>query len=111
LDAVRVSDPSGAILAIQWQGRDEVGGEGRGRSAGGVRGPTGTITMVPHTEGIAMRTTFMLVVAAGFALAAAVGVALAAEEHVGPHGGPAAEWGAEEYHLEVVPDAKAGTVA
>ena len=29
---------------------------------------------------------------------------------VGPHKGPVVEWGNEEYHLEVVPDAKAGTV-
>ena len=30
--------------------------------------------------------------------------------HLGPHKGAVAEWGEEEYHLEVVPDAKAGTV-
>ena len=33
-----------------------------------------------------------------------------AEEEVGPHKGAVVEWGDEEYHLEVVPDAKAGTV-
>lgn len=33
-----------------------------------------------------------------------------AEEPVGPHKGAVVEWGEEEYHLEVVPDAKAGTV-
>ena len=31
-------------------------------------------------------------------------------EEIGPHKGPAAEWGDEEYHLEFVPDAKTGTV-
>ncbi len=31
-------------------------------------------------------------------------------EDIGPHKGPAAEWGDEEYHLEFVPDAKTGTV-
>ena len=30
--------------------------------------------------------------------------------HVGPHKGPVAEWGEEYFHLEVVPDPKAGTV-
>ena len=38
------------------------------------------------------------------------GGAARADEHVGPHKGPVVEWGNEEYHLEVVPDAKAGTV-
>ena len=33
-----------------------------------------------------------------------------AEDEVGPHKGAVAEWGEEEYHLEVVTDAKAGTV-
>jgi hypothetical protein len=32
-----------------------------------------------------------------------------AEEHVGPHKGTIVEWGDEEYHLELVTDAKAGT--
>jgi hypothetical protein len=36
--------------------------------------------------------------------------AFAAEEEVGPHKGPVAEWGEEEYHLEVVADAKTGDV-
>lgn len=31
-------------------------------------------------------------------------------EEVGPHKGPVAEWGEEEYHVEIVADAKAGTV-
>lgn len=47
-------------------------------------------------------------------LAASVGLlfggAARAHDHVGPHKGAVAEWGEEEYHLEVVPDAKAGTV-
>lgn len=29
---------------------------------------------------------------------------------VGPHKGPIADWGDEEYHVEIVPDAKEGTV-
>lgn len=33
-----------------------------------------------------------------------------AEDEVGPHKGPVAEWGEEEYHLEVVADAKTGEV-
>ena len=33
-----------------------------------------------------------------------------ADDHVGPHKGAVVEWGEEEYHLEVVPDVKAGTV-
>lgn len=37
-----------------------------------------------------------------------VGLTLA--EEVGPHKGPVAEWGDEEYHLEVVADAKTGNV-
>ncbi|MCE9531177.1 MAG: hypothetical protein K8T89_08640 [Planctomycetes bacterium] len=31
-----------------------------------------------------------------------------AEDHVGPHKGAIVEWGEEEYHLELVPDAKTG---
>ena len=31
-----------------------------------------------------------------------------AQHEIGPHKGPVAEWGAEEYHLEVVADAKTG---
>ena len=37
------------------------------------------------------------------------GVLLAGE--TGPNKGPVAEWGEEEYHVEVVPDTKTGTVA
>ncbi len=37
-----------------------------------------------------------------------VGLTLADE--IGPHKGPVAEWGDEEYHLEVVADAKTGNV-
>jgi hypothetical protein len=48
-----------------------------------------------------------LLVAAGL-FAGLSAVALAQE--VGPHNGPAAEWGAEEYHLEILPDAKTGVV-
>jgi hypothetical protein len=33
-----------------------------------------------------------------------------ADEHVAPHKGALVEWGEEEYHLEVLTDAKAGTV-
>ncbi|MFO0850756.1 MAG: hypothetical protein U0871_19700 [Gemmataceae bacterium] len=47
-------------------------------------------------------------------LAVAVGLAFGgvsrAEDEVGPHKGPVAEWGEEEYHLEVVADAKTGDV-
>jgi hypothetical protein len=35
---------------------------------------------------------------------------LRGEEEIGPHKGAIVEWGEEEYHLEVVADAKAGTV-
>ncbi len=38
------------------------------------------------------------------------GLCFAADDHVGPHKGPVAEWGEEEYHLEVVADAKTGKV-
>ncbi|MBN9122256.1 MAG: hypothetical protein J0I06_24470 [Planctomycetes bacterium] len=38
-----------------------------------------------------------------------LGAAALAQE-VGPNKMPVAEWGDEEYHLEVIPDAKAGTV-
>lgn len=53
-----------------------------------------------------MRATFM----AGLA---AVGLAFGGvvfAHDVGPHKGPVAEWGQEEYHLEVVADAKTGEV-
>ena len=46
-------------------------------------------------------------------LAMVVGLAfggVADAQHVGPHIGPVAEWGEEEYHLEVVADAKTGDV-
>jgi len=33
-----------------------------------------------------------------------------ADDHIGPHKGPVVEWGDEDYHLEIVPDMKAGTV-
>lgn len=32
------------------------------------------------------------------------------DDHVGPHKGPVAEWGEEEYHLEIVADRKTGEV-
>jgi hypothetical protein len=55
-----------------------------------------------------MRTIFTM------GLAMVVGLAFGssgrAEEEVGPHKGPVAEWGEEEYHLEVVADAKTGDV-
>lgn len=55
-----------------------------------------------------MRTMFLL------ALATIVGLTFGgitrAEDEVGPHKGPVAEWGEEEYHLEVVADAKTGEV-
>ena len=53
-----------------------------------------------------MRAMFM----AGLA---AVGLAFGGvvfAHDVGPHKGPVAEWGQEEYHLEVVADAKTGEV-
>lgn len=55
-----------------------------------------------------MRTMFLL------ALTTIVGLTFGgitrAEDEVGPHKGPVAEWGEEEYHLEVVADAKTGEV-
>ncbi len=54
-----------------------------------------------------MRTMFSMALAAVIALAFG-GVGRADE--VGPHKGPVAEWGEEEYHLEVVADAKTGEV-
>ncbi len=54
-----------------------------------------------------MRTMYMAGLAAVVGLTFG-GVSLADE--VGPHKGPVAEWGAEEYHLEVVADAKTGEV-
>lgn len=38
------------------------------------------------------------------------GTSAQAADHEGPHKGAVVEWGEEEYHLEVVTDAKAGTV-
>jgi hypothetical protein len=48
----------------------------------------------------------------GLALAGVIGLlaAPARAGETGPHKMPVAEWGEEEYHLEVVPDTKAGTV-
>ncbi len=55
-----------------------------------------------------MRAMFLM------GLAVAVGLTFGgvsrAEDEVGPHKGPVAEWGEEEYHLEVVADAKTGEV-
>ena len=55
-----------------------------------------------------MRAMFMagLAVAVGLAF----GGAALAEGHEGPHKGAIVEWGEEEYHLELVTDAKEGTV-
>ena len=54
----------------------------------------------------------ILTLGAVAALMLAPAKSLRAEEHnhVGPHKGAIAEWGDEEYHLEVVTDARAGTV-
>jgi len=54
-----------------------------------------------------MRMIFGLALGAGVLLLTSNG--LKAQEK-GPKGGPAAEWGKEEYHIEVIVDAKAGTV-
>ena len=55
-----------------------------------------------------MRTMF------GLALVGLIGglaaPAVRADDHKGPHGGIVVEWGEEEYHPEIVVDAKAGTV-
>lgn len=54
-----------------------------------------------------MRTLF------GLALAATVGLLTAGSaraDHEGPHKGIVVEWGEEEYHPEIVVDAKTGTV-
>lgn len=53
------------------------------------------------------RTKIALTVAAVLALS---WVMPAAAHETGPHKGQVVEWGDEEYHLELVPDAKAGTV-
>lgn len=55
-----------------------------------------------------MRTMF------GLALVGLIGglaaPAARADDHKGPHGGIVVEWGEEEYHPEIVVDAKTGTV-
>jgi len=56
-----------------------------------------------------MRTIFTMVLAVAVGLTFG-GAALAEDDVVGPHKGPVAEWGEEEYHLEVVADAKTGEV-
>ncbi len=56
-----------------------------------------------------MRNVFGLAFAAGLGLMAVVAGGVRGQE-VGPHKMPVAEWGDEEYHVEVIPDAKAGTV-
>ncbi|MBY0513074.1 MAG: hypothetical protein K2P78_04085 [Gemmataceae bacterium] len=53
-----------------------------------------------------MRTMFGLALVAGLAVVAGA----ARADEIGPNKGPVAEWGEEEYHLEVLPDAKTGTV-
>lgn len=55
-----------------------------------------------------MRTMFLLGLATVVGLT--VGGISRAEDEVGPHKGPVVEWGEEEYHLEVVADAKTGEV-
>ena len=50
-----------------------------------------------------MRTMFAVALVAGLSAAALA-------EEVGPNKGPVAEWGEEEYHLEILPDAKTGAV-
>jgi hypothetical protein len=44
------------------------------------------------------------------ALLAGVSMAREDDDHLGPHKGPVAEWGEEEFHLEVVADRKTGDV-
>ncbi|MBN9518716.1 hypothetical protein J0H58_09385 [bacterium] len=56
-----------------------------------------------------MRNLFGLACAAGLGLMVVVAGGVQGQE-VGPHKMPVAEWGDEEYHVEVIPDAKAGTV-
>lgn len=55
-----------------------------------------------------MRTMFVMGLAAVLGLT--FGAAPGAAHDTGPHKGPIAEWGDEEYHLEVVADAKTGDV-
>jgi hypothetical protein len=65
-------------------------------------------TVVSHQEDETMKTIFGLALLAGLALV--VDASTARAQEVGPNKMPVAEWGDEEYHLEVIPDAKAGTV-
>lgn len=60
-----------------------------------------------------MKTVRMLVGLLALGLVFGATALAAPEPHPekGPHGGPLAEWGEEEYHLEIVPDAKNGAVA
>lgn len=55
-----------------------------------------------------MKTLFGMALLAGLGLV--TGAASVRAQEVGPNKMPVAEWGDEEYHLEVIPDAKAGTV-
>ena len=57
-----------------------------------------------------MRTILTAAAVAAWLFCSTGGLRAAPHAHVGPHKGPVAEWGQEEYHLEVVADAKAGTV-
>lgn len=57
-----------------------------------------------------MRTIFGLALVAAVGLVAAGATRAEEEPEVGPNKGPVAEWGDEEYHLEVLPDAKTGAV-
>ncbi|MFO0823374.1 MAG: hypothetical protein U0792_09700 [Gemmataceae bacterium] len=55
-----------------------------------------------------MKTLFAMALLTGLCLVTNA-TAVRAQE-VGPNKMPVAEWGDEEYHLEVIPDAKTGTV-
>lgn len=50
-----------------------------------------------------MRTLLILALMAGC-------IHAADDDHLGPHKGPVAEWGEEEFHLEIVADSKTGEV-
>jgi hypothetical protein len=54
-----------------------------------------------------MRATCYLILSAALGL---MGSNALTGQEKGPKGGPAAEWGNEDYHVEVVVDAKAGVV-
>lgn len=54
-----------------------------------------------------MRTMFGLAV---FGLIGGLAIPAARADHEGPHKGIVVEWGDEEYHPEIVVDAKTGTV-